>query len=207
MPLLAARGVLGLVDFGHPAVLFAQKWSLSGATGEEEWVFLAGSNIALNLSMPMKRIAETTTLDVAMHAPRATRRGPSEGRVLEFPVGRKAAGAARTAARKTGPGRRLKGIESRQAPQDRFLRALEMEQRGFADGAILHLRTLYREVDADSDPCLAIGIRYFLGSFLKLRGEADEAREVAEDGILLAWEHGAAEELEMLESLSLQLGG
>ena len=82
-----------------------------------------------------------------------------------------------------------------------------MEQRGFADGAISHLRTLYREVDADSDPCLAIGIRYFLGSFLKLRGEADEAREVAEDGILLAWEHGVAEELEMLESLSLQLGG
>jgi hypothetical protein len=39
-----------------------------------------------------------------------------------------------------------------------------------------------------------------------LRGETAEARDLAEDGILLAWEHGAAEELEMLESLSQQLG-
>ena len=81
-----------------------------------------------------------------------------------------------------------------------------MEQRGFTEGAIAHLRALHEEVSVEVDPCLAISVRYFLGSFLMLRGETAEARSLTEDGILLAWEYGASEELELLESLSQQLG-
>ena len=92
-----------------------------------------------------------------------------------------------------------------QTPRERFLRAIEMERRGFSDGAVTHLHHLCREVDVDSDPSLAICICYFLASFLSLRGEIDEARALTEEGILLAWEFGAKEELELLEHLSKEL--
>ena len=92
-----------------------------------------------------------------------------------------------------------------QTPRVRFLRAIEMERRGFSDGAVAHLHHLCREVEVESDPSLAICICYFLASFLMIRGEVEEARALTEDGILLAWEHGAEEELELLEHLSGQL--
>ena len=149
-----------------------------------------------------------------MRAPGRTTPGPSvtshavaqdepRGRLLEFSAGRKGRrlddGAMKVAGAVT--------VEERQLPRDRFLRAIEMEQRGFAEGAITHLRTLLGEVSPETDPCLAVNVRYFLGSFLMLRGETAEARDLVEDGILLAWEHGAPEELELLENLSQQLGG
>jgi hypothetical protein len=98
-------------------------------------------------------------------------------------------------------------LEERQAPRDRFLRAIEMERRGFSEGAIAHLRTLLGEVAPETDPYLAVNVRYFLGSFLMLRGQTAEALDLTEEGILLAWEHGAPEELELLENLSQHLGG
>jgi hypothetical protein len=81
-----------------------------------------------------------------------------------------------------------------------------MERRGFVDGAVVLLRQLHRQVCVATDPLLAVSIRYFLASFLTLRGELEEARELTDEGLLLAWEHDAKEELELLEQLAAQLG-
>ena len=150
----------------------------------------------------MTRATDRITPEVPV-TPRSVSAAEPRGRLLKFPVGRKG--------RRLGVGAfeaaRLAKPEARQEPRDRFLRAIEMEQRGFAEGAIAHLRTLLGEVTPETDPYLAVNVRYFLGSFLMLRGETAEALDLTEEGILLAWEHGAPEELELLENLSQQLGG
>ena len=92
-----------------------------------------------------------------------------------------------------------------QSPRDRLLRALEMERRGFVEGAVALLRRLYSEETVAEDPRLAIAVRYSLASLLTLRGNSVEARTLTEDGILLAWEHSAREELELLDDLAQRL--
>ena len=132
---------------------------------------------------------------------------PRTGRLLEFPVGRKAVRPGRgPISGRRSPGVPVKGGAVTATPRARFLRAIEMEGRGFVDGAVASLRSLRREADFESDPCLAINVHYFLASFLMLQDEMEEARILAEEGIILAWENGAREELELLENLSRQLG-
>ena len=129
------------------------------------------------------------------------RDGGRQARLLDF--------ADRKQRTVTGQGGAYAGqLEARtlkRTPRERFLRAIEMERRGFSEGAVANLHHLCREVDVESDPSLAICICYFLASFLMLRGEIKEARALTEDGILLAWEYGAEEEMELLEHLSEQL--
>ena len=91
-------------------------------------------------------------------------------------------------------------------PRERFLHAIEIEKHGFVEGAVAFLKRLHREVEIDADPVLAINVRYFLASFLALCGDRKEALSLSEDGLLLAWEHNATEELELFEALSDQLG-
>jgi len=91
------------------------------------------------------------------------------------------------------------------SPRERLLKALEMEQRGFLGEAVVQLRSLHEEIGDGDDPRLGISVYYFLASFLALRGEVAEAREIAEDGILLAWEHSAQDELELLDMLVREL--
>ena len=82
-----------------------------------------------------------------------------------------------------------------------------MEARGFLDGAVSSLRALRGEPGLMDDPRLAIAVHYFLSAFLMLKGDCEEARRFADEGVFLAWEHNANEELELLDNLSRQLGG
>lgn len=55
------------------------------------------------------------------------------------------------------------------------------------------------------EPRLAVHTLYWLSALLAVSGEIGEARNLAEEGLLLAWEQGASEEVEVFDDLWRQL--
>ena len=89
--------------------------------------------------------------------------------------------------------------------KSRVRRAADLGESGFLDGAVAILEQVLRVLEPDDRPGLALETLFLLALFLARQRKPVEALRFAEEGLLLAWEAGANDELEAFDLLAERL--